>query len=355
MRDADWQSVGVTLAKDVGVYDRAKLRLVNGPHSTLTYLGLLRGHESVADAMRDEQLAQFVELLMTEDLAPSLGESAGLRRRALHFRGAGALPQSRHPAPADARSPGMARRNCRCASRSRSPKRCAPGARCIASSMPIAAWMRFIARQAKAGVAIVDPDAARLAELGTACTGDARADVTRFAVCEAVLPPALLTDERFRRALETAYDRLAAPHSALTSGVNLMNTRQHLHRRSRHRRCGGGRQRRSIRRREQLPQAGPPRVLLAQESGFEGRPGAAARRACARCAKIETVRGAHFGVPASTEKRDVVDNSYSASEILFFDDTAGQKVYQDHPIHKKFVADCSHLWERVVVYDAIAA
>ncbi len=72
-------------------------------------------------------------------------------------------------------------------------------------------------------------------------------------------------------------------------------------------------------------------------------------------AAIESVRGTHFGVPASTEKRDVVDNSYSASEILFFDDTAGQKIYQDHPIHKQFVADCSHLWQRVVVYDAIAA
>ena len=72
-------------------------------------------------------------------------------------------------------------------------------------------------------------------------------------------------------------------------------------------------------------------------------------------AQIETVRGAHFGVPASTEKRDVVDNSWSASEILFFDDTAGQKTYQDHPIHKKFVEDCSHLWEKVVVYDVIAA
>jgi hypothetical protein len=71
--------------------------------------------------------------------------------------------------------------------------------------------------------------------------------------------------------------------------------------------------------------------------------------------KIESVRGAHFGVPASTEKRDVVDNSYSASEILFFDDLAGQKTYQDHPIHKQFVADCSHLWQRVVVYDAMAA
>jgi hypothetical protein len=74
----------------------------------------------------------------------------------------------------------------------------------------------------------------------------------------------------------------------------------------------------------------------------------------ATLAQIESVRGAHFGVPASTEKRDVVDNSYSASEILFFDDTVGQKTYQDHPVHKKFVEDCSHLWERVVVYDAIS-
>jgi hypothetical protein len=74
----------------------------------------------------------------------------------------------------------------------------------------------------------------------------------------------------------------------------------------------------------------------------------------ATLAQIESVRGAHFGVPASTEKRDVVDSSFSASEILFFDDTAGQKTYQDHPIHKKFVEDCSHLWERVVVYDALS-
>lgn len=74
----------------------------------------------------------------------------------------------------------------------------------------------------------------------------------------------------------------------------------------------------------------------------------------ATLARIETVRGAHFGVPASTEKREVVDNSYSASEILFFDDTAGQKTYQDHPIHKKFVEDCAHLWERVVVYDVMS-
>ena len=68
---------------------------------------------------------------------------------------------------------------------------------------------------------------------------------------------------------------------------------------------------------------------------------------------IETVQAIHIGVPASTEKRPVVETTYSASELLFFNDTEGQKVYQDHPIHQKFVEDCSHLWEKVIVYDSI--
>lgn len=67
--------------------------------------------------------------------------------------------------------------------------------------------------------------------------------------------------------------------------------------------------------------------------------------------KIKVVKKLYIGVPASTEKRDVVDNSYAASELMFFDNLADQKAYQDDPIHQKFVADCSHLWEKVVVYD----
>ncbi|MCU7549983.1 Dabb family protein [Chitinophagaceae bacterium LB-8] len=69
--------------------------------------------------------------------------------------------------------------------------------------------------------------------------------------------------------------------------------------------------------------------------------------------KIETVRRIHIGVPASTELRPVVEASYSVSELLFFDDLAGQKTYQDHPIHQQFVKDCSHLWEKVLVYDSM--
>jgi hypothetical protein len=69
--------------------------------------------------------------------------------------------------------------------------------------------------------------------------------------------------------------------------------------------------------------------------------------------KIETIRLLHIGVPAATELRPVVDASYSASELMIFDDLEGQKIYQDHPIHQKFIADCSHLWDKVIVYDSM--
>jgi len=219
MRDADWQSVGVTLAKDVGVYDRAKLRLVNGPHSTLTYIGLLRGHETVADAMRDSQLAQFVELLMTEDLAPSLGNPEGFD--VAHYISA-VLARYRNPGIRHLLSQiawdGSKKLPVRIVVTIAEALRAGRPVHRLA--MPLAAWMRFISRQAKAGVAIVDPDAARLAEIGKACTGDTRADIDRFAACEAVLPAALLSDERFRRALEAAYAKLASPQSALTTELS---------------------------------------------------------------------------------------------------------------------------------------
>jgi len=71
--------------------------------------------------------------------------------------------------------------------------------------------------------------------------------------------------------------------------------------------------------------------------------------------RIETIRTLHVGVPASTEKRDVVDNSYHVSELMFFDSVEDQKIYQDHPIHQKFIQEHSMLWEKVVVYDTIRA
>jgi len=71
--------------------------------------------------------------------------------------------------------------------------------------------------------------------------------------------------------------------------------------------------------------------------------------------KIATVRELRVGVVASTEKRDVVDNTWAVSELMFFSDLAGQAAYQNDPIHLEFIKNYSHLWEKVIVYDAVDA
>jgi hypothetical protein len=68
---------------------------------------------------------------------------------------------------------------------------------------------------------------------------------------------------------------------------------------------------------------------------------------------ISEVKQLYIGTPAATLKRDVIDDSYSFSMIMFFDDIAGQDAYQIHPLHESFVEKHKHLWDRVVVYDAV--
>ena len=67
--------------------------------------------------------------------------------------------------------------------------------------------------------------------------------------------------------------------------------------------------------------------------------------------KVPVIRFHHIGLPASTN-RSVIERSYSVSWMLFFDNLEEEEQYQKHPIHLKFVADYSHLWSKVTVYDS---
>jgi hypothetical protein len=67
--------------------------------------------------------------------------------------------------------------------------------------------------------------------------------------------------------------------------------------------------------------------------------------------KIDVIHDLRVGVVADTEKRDVVDKSWAVSELMFFSNLEDQASYQNHPIHLEFIKNCSHLWEKVVVYD----
>ena len=68
---------------------------------------------------------------------------------------------------------------------------------------------------------------------------------------------------------------------------------------------------------------------------------------------IPTVRQFRIGVPAATTKRDVIDNSYAVSLFTVFDDIKGHDVYQEHPVHLKFIEKYGYLWNKVIVYDSM--
>ncbi|MFJ4294839.1 mannitol dehydrogenase family protein [Curtobacterium sp. NPDC089689] len=64
-----WETAGVRLVDDVTPYEQRKLWLLNGSHSLLAYLGLLLGHETVAQAMDDPRCRAAVEQLWDEAAA----------------------------------------------------------------------------------------------------------------------------------------------------------------------------------------------------------------------------------------------------------------------------------------------
>jgi hypothetical protein len=73
-----------------------------------------------------------------------------------------------------------------------------------------------------------------------------------------------------------------------------------------------------------------------------------------KLSKALTIRDFHIGKPANTN-RDVIDTSYAASWLVFFESAEDQDVYQTDPVHLKFIEECSYLWSKVMVYDTISA
>ena len=67
-----WEEAGAEFVADVEPYEHMKLRLLNGSHSTLAYLGYLSGYETVADTMADPAFEQLSTDLMDEEVTPTL-------------------------------------------------------------------------------------------------------------------------------------------------------------------------------------------------------------------------------------------------------------------------------------------
>ena len=63
---------------DTAPFEQLKLRVLNGSHSMLAYLGLLAGARTVDEAVRDDAIAGAVRRLVEEDVAPTLAPELDL-------------------------------------------------------------------------------------------------------------------------------------------------------------------------------------------------------------------------------------------------------------------------------------
>lgn len=72
-----WEDVGAELVADVAPYETAKLRMLNGAHSALAYIGLGKGHDYVHQAIADPAIRAVIERLMRDEAAPTIDAAPG--------------------------------------------------------------------------------------------------------------------------------------------------------------------------------------------------------------------------------------------------------------------------------------
>jgi fructuronate reductase len=206
----DWAVGGATFTTDVAPFELMKLRLLNGAHSALAYLGHLAGHETVADASNDPVLAGYLRGLWAE-IMPFVPAPSGVvlrdyvasvlvrfRNRALRHRtwqiamdGSQKLPQ-RLLATARARL--------------------AAGAPLPHLALGVAGWLRYLDGRRDDGslIDLRDPLAMPLRQAMAAAGEDAARRVEAALGFPAVFGTDLAHEPAFADAVTQAYARLRA-------------------------------------------------------------------------------------------------------------------------------------------------
>jgi fructuronate reductase len=198
----DWEQAGAQLVDDVMPFELAKLRMLNGTHSTLAYLSMLAGFETIDEAIAHPQLKALIHAMMTHEIAPTLDLPASFDL--LAYRDA-LLARYANPA--------LKHRTAQIAmdgSQKIPPRllatieaRLNAGQSIERLALAVAAWFVFLRGHADDGThyAISDPLAARL----TASVPDNPEQLvdTMLAIRE-VFPPELARREDFRRPLLNA-------------------------------------------------------------------------------------------------------------------------------------------------------
>ncbi|WP_230531544.1 mannitol dehydrogenase family protein [Microvirga roseola] len=212
-----WEEAGAEFVADVEPYEHMKLRLLNGSHSTLAYLGYLAGYETVADTMADPAFSRLVEGLMDEEVTPTLhmppGADLTSYKRALIQRFKN--PALRHRTwqiamDGSQKLPQRLLGTIRDRLRGDAPiERLALG---------VAAWMRYVTGTDERGapIDVRDPLAGQLRELADRAGGSAEQLSTALFALREVFGDDLSGNPRFTGPVTAALQRLYANGSART-------------------------------------------------------------------------------------------------------------------------------------------
>ena len=211
-----WDRAGAAFVSDVAPFELAKLRMLNGSHSTLAYLGFLAGHETVADTMAAPGFAALVRGLMLGEVASTLPPVPGLD---LEVYADGLVARFRNPALRHRTSQiamdGTQKLPQRLLGTVRD--RLAAGATIDRLALGVAAWMRYACGCDERGGAIDlrDPLADELRRR-TAGTDGPRALADALFGLDAVFGCDLPAEPRFVRAVGAALSGLMRDGAAAT-------------------------------------------------------------------------------------------------------------------------------------------
>lgn len=204
----DWGVAGAELVADVTPYEHMKLRMLNGTHSALAYLGYLAGHETIADAMADPAMARFVRHLWQSEIIPVLTPPPGV-----------SLSEYAEALAARYANPAIRHRTWQIAmdGSQKLPQRIlstvaetlADGRTCPGLMLAIAAWMRYVGGVDETGqpIEVKDPLAAQLRGLSDSAE-TASGKVAALLSLRAVFSDALAA--KLQEPVTQAYETLLA-------------------------------------------------------------------------------------------------------------------------------------------------
>ena len=210
-----FETVGAQMVADVTPYEHMKLRMLNGTHSSLAYLGYLAGHETIADTMADPVFADFVRGLWHDEIIPALtpppGEDLAAYADALAARYANPAIRHRTWQIAMDGSQKLPQRILGTIGESRAAGRAVPGL-----TLAVAAWMRYTSGRDEKDqpIEVKDPLSTRLAALWR---DDPPQTVAGFLGLAEVFPPALRDDAGFAADLSAALSGLVRDGARATA------------------------------------------------------------------------------------------------------------------------------------------